>query len=67
MGDEDLNQRTLAWADRINRGEKAYLTPAKLDGRLMVWGAIGAEPTTLADVKELWAAMRTEAESGSTN
>jgi aromatic-L-amino-acid decarboxylase len=60
-GDE-LDQHTLAWVGKINASGAAYLTPAVLDGRWMCRVSIGAEPTTQADVEQLWAAMRAAAE-----
>lgn len=62
LGGDALDRHTLAWVERVNRGGKAYLTPSKLDGRWMVRVSIGAEPTTLDDVKRLWTLMRGEAE-----
>ena len=62
LNGEALDQHTLHWVDRINRGGKAYLTPAKLDGRWMVRVSIGSELTTLSDVKQLWSLMKAEAE-----
>lgn len=61
---EALDEHTRSWADRINRSGKAYVTPAKLDGRWMVRISIGAEPTTRDDVKELWELMKAEAGQG---
>jgi aromatic-L-amino-acid decarboxylase len=60
---ESLDGHTRAWADRVNRSGRAYVTPAKLDGRWMVRVSIGAEPTTLEDVKALWDLMKAEAEA----
>ena len=65
IGSEDLDEHTLGWADRINRGGKAYLTPAVLDGQWMVRVSIGSETTTLSDVKKLWQVMKAEAERNS--
>lgn len=62
LSGDALDDHTRGWADRINRSGKAYVTPAKLDGRWMVRVSIGAEPTTRADVEALWALMRAEAE-----
>jgi aromatic-L-amino-acid decarboxylase len=59
---EDLDRHTLAWADRVNRSGKAYLTPAVLDDRWMVRVSIGAENTERAHVEALWALMRETAE-----
>jgi len=61
----DLDRHTLAWADRINRGGQAYLTPAILDDRWMVRVSIGALPTEREHVEALWRVLRKEAEMGS--
>ncbi len=53
-----LEQHTLGWVARINESGVAYLTPAQLDGRWMVRISIGAEPTTLDHVKDLWRTMQ---------
>jgi aromatic-L-amino-acid decarboxylase len=58
---EDLDRHTLAWAERVNRSGKAYLTPATLDGRWMVRVSVGAEPTERRHVEALWELMRREA------
>jgi aromatic-L-amino-acid decarboxylase len=58
---EALDRHTLAWADRLNRSGRAYVTPAILDGRWMVRVSIGALPTERADVEAFWAAARREA------
>jgi aromatic-L-amino-acid decarboxylase len=54
---DDLDAHTLAWVKRINDSGKAYLTPAKLEGRWMVRVSIGALPTERAHVEALWASM----------
>ena len=59
---EALDRHTLAWAERVNRSGKAYLTPATLDDRWMVRISIGAEPTEREDVAALWSLVREEAE-----
>jgi len=59
---EALDRHTLAWAERINRSGKAYLTPAMLDSRWMVRVSIGGETTEHEDVAALWSLMRDEAE-----
>jgi aromatic-L-amino-acid decarboxylase len=59
---EALDRHTLDWADRVNRGGQAYLTPAILDGRWMVRVSIGALATEREHVKALWALMRHSAE-----
>jgi aromatic-L-amino-acid/L-tryptophan decarboxylase len=51
---EELDRHTQAWADRVNRSGKAYLTPAILDGRWMVRVSIGAIPTEREHVEALW-------------
>jgi aromatic-L-amino-acid decarboxylase len=53
-----LDRHTLAWAERINRSGRAYLTPATLDGRWMVRVSIGAEQTERQHVEELWRLMQ---------
>jgi aromatic-L-amino-acid decarboxylase len=58
---EALDRHTLAWADRLNRSGRAYVTPAILDGRWMVRVSIGALPTERADVEAFFAAARREA------
>jgi aromatic-L-amino-acid decarboxylase len=63
MSGEALDRHTLAWADRINRSGKAYLTPATLDGRWMVRVSIGVEQTERAHVEELWRAMQSSVAS----
>ena len=60
---EDLDRHTLAWAERINRSGKAYLTSAILDGRWMVRVSIGALGTEREHVEALWKLMREEAEN----
>jgi aromatic-L-amino-acid decarboxylase len=62
LSGDALDEHTRAWADRVNRSGRAYVTPARLDDRWMVRVSIGAEPTTLDDVKALWQLMREEAE-----
>ena len=59
---EALDRHTLAWADRVNRGGQAYLTPAILDGRWIVRVSIGALATERVHVEALWTLMRHEAE-----
>jgi aromatic-L-amino-acid/L-tryptophan decarboxylase len=60
---EALDRHTLAWAERMNRSGKAYLTPALLDGRWMVRVSIGAIPTERMHVESLWAQMQSAVES----
>lgn len=59
LSPDELDRHTLAWADRINRGGQAYVTPAVIDGRWMVRVSIGAEATERSDVEALWDLMRT--------
>jgi aromatic-L-amino-acid decarboxylase len=56
-----LDTHTLAWVCRINESGRAYLTPARLDGRWMVRVAFGSEATEHHHVAELWRLMRVEA------
>jgi glutamate/tyrosine decarboxylase-like PLP-dependent enzyme len=58
---EALDLHTQAWADRINRSGKAYLTSAILDGRWMVRVSIGAIPTERVHVEALWKLMQQQA------
>jgi aromatic-L-amino-acid decarboxylase len=60
---EDLDRHTQAWADRVNRSGKAYLTPAILEGRWMVRVSIGGLLTEREHVEALWALMQHEAQS----
>lgn len=57
---EEVDQHTQAWAARLNQSGKAYVTPAKLDGRWMVRVSIGAELTERKHVTELWTLMQQE-------
>ena len=61
---EALDAHTRAWAERVNRSGRAYLTPATLGGRWVVRVSVGAEQTTRADVEAVWALMRSTAEGG---
>src|SRR4030095_9916823 len=54
---EALDRYTLAWCYRINRSDRAYLTPAILDGRWMVRVSIGSIATDRVHVAELWEDM----------
>jgi aromatic-L-amino-acid decarboxylase len=63
---EELDQHTLAWADRVNRSGAAYLTPAILDGRWMVRVSIGSLGTERAHVEKLWELLRSAAEEVNT-
>ncbi len=64
LSGDDLDRHTQAWAERLNRSGRAYVTPAKLDGRWMVRLSVGSAATALAHVEELWKAMQAEAERG---
>ena len=57
---EELDRHTQAWADRVNRSGKAYLTPAILDGRWVVRVSIGSIPTEREHVEALWALIQQE-------
>jgi glutamate/tyrosine decarboxylase-like PLP-dependent enzyme len=63
LAGDALDAHTRAWAERLNRSGKAYLTPAVLDGRWMVRVSIGAAPTERRHVEALWQAMQ-EATAG---
>jgi aromatic-L-amino-acid/L-tryptophan decarboxylase len=60
---EALDRHTQAWADRVNRSGKAYLTAATLDGLWMVRVSIGAILTEREHVQGLWALIQQEAGS----
>ena len=62
MSGDDLDRHTQAWAARVNRSGRAYLTPAVLDGRWIVRVSIGAELTEREHVEQVWALMREAAE-----
>jgi aromatic-L-amino-acid decarboxylase len=55
---DDLDAHTQRWAERLNRGGSAYVTPAILDGRWMVRVSIGGEQTERAHIQALWAEMQ---------
>lgn len=57
-----VDAHTLAWCAEINDSGRAYLTPARLDGRWMVRVSIGTETTERAHVERLWQLMRETAE-----
>jgi aromatic-L-amino-acid decarboxylase len=61
---EALDAHTRAWAERLNRSGKAYLTPAVLAERWMVRVSIGAAPTERRHVEALWQAMQEAAAAG---
>lgn len=56
----------LAWAEAVNRGGTALLTPARVNGAWIVRVSIGSEATSRAHVEALWATMRAAAEDHST-
>ncbi|MDQ3948769.1 MAG: pyridoxal-dependent decarboxylase [Gemmatimonadota bacterium] len=58
-----LDRHTLAWADRLNRSGKAYVTPAVIKGGWMVRISVGAITTEGEHVERLWLDMREAAES----
>lgn len=53
-----LDQHTLAWAERINRSGRAYVTPAQLQGSWMVRLSLGSTLTEQADVEALWQTLQ---------
>lgn len=55
---DELDRHTIAWADRLNRGGAAYVTPAKLDGRWMVRVSVGSLTTERSHVEALWGAIQ---------
>jgi aromatic-L-amino-acid decarboxylase len=62
LSGEALDDHTRRWADAVNAGGAAYLTPATVDGRWMVRVSIGAPDTELADIETAWAVIQAEAE-----
>ena len=59
--EEELAAHNLALAARVNRGGRAYVTPAVLKGRQAIRVSIGALGTTRADVEAAWAELRAAA------
>jgi aromatic-L-amino-acid/L-tryptophan decarboxylase len=57
-----LDRHTLAWAERLNRSGKAYVTPAVIKGGWMVRVSIGTITTEREHVEALWRDMREAAE-----
>jgi aromatic-L-amino-acid decarboxylase len=57
-----LDRHTLAWAERLNRSGKAYVTPAVIKGGWMVRLSIGTITTEREHVEALWHDMREAAE-----
>jgi aromatic-L-amino-acid decarboxylase len=57
-----LDRHTLAWAERLNRSGKAYVTPAAIKGGWMVRVSVGSIATEREHVKALWQDMREAAE-----
>jgi len=53
-----LAGHNLAIAERVNRGGRAYVTPAVLKGKQMIRVSIGAEGTERSQVEGVWAALR---------
>ncbi len=60
MTGETLDRHTKAWAERLNRSGRTYVTLALLDGRWIVRVSVGAEATERTHVEQLWQAMQTE-------
>jgi aromatic-L-amino-acid decarboxylase len=58
---EALDRHTLGWADAVNAGGVAFVSPAVLNGRWMVRISIGVESTEWDDVLAVWAALRSQA------
>jgi aromatic-L-amino-acid decarboxylase len=57
-----LDRHTLAWAERLNRSGKAYVTPAVIKGGWMVRVSVGTIATEREHVEQLWRDMREAAE-----
>lgn len=59
---EQLDAHNLAWAEAINRGGAALLTPAQVNGAWIVRVSFGSEATERRHVEALWVAMQAAAE-----
>jgi aromatic-L-amino-acid decarboxylase len=55
---EALDTHTRRWAQAVNESGKAYLTPARYEGRWMVRVSIGIGQTERRHVEELWRIMQ---------
>ena len=55
---EVLDRHTMAWADRLNRSGKAYVTPAVIKGGWMVRVSVGTIATERQHVEQLWRDMQ---------
>ncbi len=53
-----LDRHTMAWADRLNRSGKAYVTPAVIKGGWMVRVSVGTIATERKHVAQLWRDMQ---------
>lgn len=58
VDDDAVDAHNQAWANALNQSGKAYVTPAKVKGRWMIRISIGAAPTELAHVQQLWQTMQ---------
>jgi aromatic-L-amino-acid decarboxylase len=58
-----LDRHTMAWAERLNRSGKAYVTPAVIKGGWMVRVSVGTQTTEREHVAQLWRDMQ-EAAAG---
>jgi aromatic-L-amino-acid decarboxylase len=61
-----LNRHTRAWAERVNRSGRAYVTPAVLDDQWMVRVSIGAEQTEREHLSAAWQLIREAAATSAT-
>jgi aromatic-L-amino-acid/L-tryptophan decarboxylase len=57
-----LDRHTMAWAERLNRSGKAYVTPAVIKGGWMVRVSVGTLTTEREHVEALWRDMREAAD-----
>jgi aromatic-L-amino-acid decarboxylase len=58
LDDAAVNAHNAAVAARVNRGGRAYVTPAVLRGRQIIRVSIGAEGTERRHVEGVWRALR---------
>ena len=55
---EQCNEHTLNWVNRINQSGQAFLSPSKLGDVWMVRVSIGVESTQRSDIEALWQLMQ---------
>jgi aromatic-L-amino-acid decarboxylase len=61
--EEDIAKHNLELVEKVNRGGRAYLTPAVLKGKQLFRISVGALETERKHVEELWTLLK-EATAG---